>query len=124
MIKFRNTDHQERFDRAAADLGFPFGLPADWAACLFILTADEWTWKAVVRHVNLEAREIFWTKIRRLDFGRGIEFLMQLAQYLYNGTGKIDLERLWETLDDSNFALAMSAIQVRRRGRSVIGEAA
>lgn len=124
MIKFLGEGHRARFNVVAADLEFAYGIPGDWAACLFILTADEYTWKAVSPHVDTKAHMINWAKIRRLVTGRGHGFLLRLAQYLYNGTGALEFELLWETLDDKNFALAMAAIQVRRRGVQAIEGAA
>lgn len=123
MVRFKSNEHQERYYRVAAGLGFSEGVPSDWAACLYILTMDQGTWEAVAPHVKIRTHEIYWAKIRRIPTGRGHAFLLHLAQYLYNGTGKVELGLLWETLDANNFRLAMSAFQIRRAGSIVIEEA-
>lgn len=126
MVRFLTQAHRDRYDDVSLELLPPgqdpigYVTPADWAACLFLLTAHESLWAAVRAHVHLGLREIHWDEVRRGALSSGERFLFDLAIFLYNGSGDPEWEALWNTLDSTNFELTMAAIQIRRHGEEII----
>lgn len=120
MIEFLTPAHQRNYLEAASQLQFTGRLPADWTACLYLMTASDSVWRMIRKHVNLQRHEIEWRKVRKLTLSSGEMFLMNLAQQLYNNSGEVDLSALWETLDDQNYQLAIRALHVRRQGARVL----
>jgi len=117
VIEFMHDAHMDRFRTAAAALEFKGDLPADWAACLFILTADSEIWKLAARYVDLDGHLISWPAMRRkVDGGHEWRILLQLAQNLYGGDCKIDVQDMCYVLDAHNWLLALRAMQLKRCG--------
>lgn len=126
MVRFLTKAHRDRYEALALELvppgRDPFGylVPAEWAACLFLLTAHERLWAAVRAHVHPGMHEIHWYEVRRGVLSSGERFLFDLAIFLFNCSGAPEWDALWNTLDSTNFELAVAALQIRRHGEEII----
>lgn len=119
-IYFKSEDHKSRLLAAMQDMGKIWEngrLNSEYAATLYILTADQSTWLKV--HDYIEGDEIRFKEIfEEVDFGGGYSVLIHLAAHLFNSQFHIEpIEFL--RLDPYNFEVAMSAVRIRRDGLHV-----
>lgn len=116
MIEFLDQDHLQRFAAVWGQLNEFQRRQADWVSCLYLLTADKWHWQRIAQHVRCDKGEIAWSKIHKLPLGNGETILMQVANALFNGGGRLDFSGIFDSLDGANFNLVMRAMRVRRGG--------
>lgn len=115
MIEFVTDGHQDRFMHAWSMTGYP-KLPADWAAALYVLTADVYLWPRIAKHIDFPGRRISFNKIVKTPTGHGEACMLQLAWALFNGAGKLNLYVLINSVDGNNFTVAMRAMRVLYHG--------
>lgn len=113
-IFFKSARHQQRFLATMQQIGKIYGeeLDPEYAAALYILTADAGTWQKAREYVSRQGIDI-QVMLEEVDFSSGYIVLMKLAGNLFNNQQHLDpLEFL--RLDDHNFHLALTALIVRR----------
>lgn len=113
-IYFKSEGHKQRLLTAMQSIGKIYGgkLDPEYAAALYILTADAGTWESTQTFVYGDGINIEGM-LGGLSSGETI--MLQLAGNLFNGNQHIDpLE--FVRLDERNFLVALSAIVVRRVG--------
>ena len=88
----------------------------EYAACFYILTEDEHTWKLAQQHIEhglIDMKAI----IRQGRFSSGYGVLIRLAGNLLNGnTNKNVLPVDLMKLDESTYRIALNAMKIRRYG--------
>lgn len=126
-IFFKSAAHPERLLTAMQGIGkiYDGKLDNEYAAALYILTADAATWSKASDYVSRRGIR-FADLLEEADFSHGHLLLVKLAANLFFSrdltahtlehapevvVGPVDLVR---TLDETNFKLALSAIQLRR----------
>lgn len=130
---FLSASHKTRFLQAMHDLGKVDHdiLDSEYGACLYILSADLGTWNAAQPYITRHGIRIDLL-LKAIICSSGEEVLLLLAGNLFNGNEHVDPVELMR-LDPHNFALALSAIVLRRSGyresdllaigeRSILGE--
>jgi hypothetical protein len=113
-IFFKTAEHQQRFLRAMQQIGkINAGkLDPEYAAALYILTADAGTWRKASEYVSRHGIDVK-TMLDKVDFSSGYIVLIRLAGNLFNNQQHLDpLEFL--RLDERNFHLALTALILRR----------
>ncbi len=115
---FKTPGHEARLIHAMREVDqIHHGvLDSEYAAALYILTAEPATWRKTSGYVGTGVNEKgidFEGMKDEQDFSGGYSVLIELAHHLFNGQVHIDpLEFL--RLDDANFRVALTAIQIRR----------
>lgn len=117
-ISFKTPAHKIRFVAALQSIGkvYEGRYDPEYAAAIFILSADTSTWNKAQGYVAREGIDIE-TMLKEVDFSGGYSVLMQLAGNLFNDQISINPVELMR-LDDSNFKIAIDAIKLRRYGMS------
>src|SRR5215470_2472073 len=113
-IFFTSLDHKQRFIAAIRGIGkIDAGkLDPEYASVLYILTSSAGTWQKASDYVSREGIDMK-AMLEGVDFSGGYSVLMLLAGNLFNSQQHIDPVELMR-LDDRNFTLAMTALQIRR----------
>lgn len=111
---FRSVAHKQRFLTAIQQMGKVFDgtLDPEYGAAFYILTADLHTWQNASSYMDREGID-FAALLQEVDFSGGYQVLLQLACNLFNSQMHLDPVELMR-LDESNFTLALVAIQIRR----------
>ena len=113
-IFFKSDEHKQHFLATMQQLGKIYAgeLDPEYAAALYILTADAGTWQKAREYVSSEGIDI-QTMLEEIDFSSGHLVLIRLAGNLFNNQEHLDpLEFL--RLDERNFHLALTALILRR----------
>src|SRR4051794_40581447 len=113
-IFFKSAEHKQRFLATMQQIGkIDTGkLDPEYAAALYILTADAGTWQKAREHVSRQGIDI-QTLLEEVDFSSGYAVLIKLAGNLFNNQQHLDpLEFL--RLDNRNFHIALTALILRR----------
>lgn len=113
-IFFKSPDHRERFFANMHSLGkvYEGKLDQEFGAALYLLTSNGALWREVRDYVTVEAID-FPAMLEDVDFLHGYEVLVRLAANLFNGNMHCDAIELMR-LDDRNFMIAVTALQLRR----------
>ncbi len=111
---FKSPEHKERFLMAIQDIGKVYDgkFDQEYAAALYILTADLDTWEQAEGHVSRDGID-FEAVLQKGHFSGGYTVLIQFAGNLFNGRVHLDPVELFR-LDDNNFQVALTAFQLRR----------
>ncbi len=118
-IFFTSAGHKQRFLAAMQQIGKIHNgkLNEEYGAALYVLTSSAVAWEKAESYVDREGI-YFEALLREVDFSGGYSVLIRFAANLFNdrtACSPVDLMRL----DDQNFELALSALQVRRRALPV-----
>jgi len=118
-IFFKSAEHTQRFLAAMRSTGKMYGgrLDQEYGAALYILTADLATWQKAQAYVDRHGIDIP-ALLEEVHFSGGYSVLIMLAGNLFNSQVHIDPVELMR-LDDSNFTVALTALQVRRASLQV-----
>src|SRR5579862_1332285 len=114
---WKSVYHQERFLAAVPRIGKTWPeqngqYDTEYAAALYILTADSGTWGKAEDYVSHDGIE-FEQMLEEVDFSGGYARLVKLAGHLFNERQQLlPIELLH--LDPKNFQLALEAIKIRR----------
>ena len=113
-VFFKSAAHQKRFLAAMRDAGKveDTALDPEYAAALYILTADTGTWEKANESIDGDSIDMPLL-LTEVDFSGGYSVLIRLAGNLFNGQLHLDPLELYR-LDSSNFTLAMTALWIRR----------
>ena len=113
-IFFKSPEHRQRFLAAMQAIGkiYDGKLDQEYAAALYILSSSAGTWQQAQSYVDRDGID-FEALLREVDFSSGYSVLIQWAGNLFNGQVHIDPVELMR-LDDSNFQVALAALQLRR----------
>ena len=119
-ISFKSEAHKARFLLAMQEISKVYSgkLDEEYGSALFILTAGSATWEKVCGYVGRDGID-FATMLEEVDFSGGYSVLITLAGNLFNGNQHIGDVRELLRLDDSNFKVALTALQLRRRSYHV-----
>jgi hypothetical protein len=111
---FKSLGHKDRFLASMLAIGKVYDgrLDQEYGAALYILTADHAIWQKAQPYVTHEGIDIE-AMLAEIDLSGGYGVLVQLAGNLFNSEQHIDPVELMR-LDDSNFKVALVALQVRR----------
>jgi hypothetical protein len=116
-IFFKSAAHRTRFMLTMQRLGKIYEngkLDPEYAAALYVLTADSSTWNKSQEYISTNGIDIP-TMLEEIDFSGGFTVLIEWAGNLFNGQQHIDpLELL--RLDEENFQVALSSLLLRRGG--------
>ncbi len=117
---FKSAEHKQCIFNVIQAIGKVYDgkLDQEYGAALYILTADLATWQRVSGYVSHEGID-FEAMLEEIDFSGGYSVLIKLASNLFNGNTHIDPVELMR-LDDSNFAVALTALQVRRSSHRLV----
>lgn len=113
-VFFKAVEHQQRFLAAMQQIGKIYAgkLDPEYAAALYILTADRGTWQKARAYVSRHGIDI-QTLLEEVDFSSGYSVLIKLAGNLFNNQQHLDpLEFLRQ--DERNFPVALTALILRR----------
>lgn len=117
---FKSAAHKRRFLEAVPRLGKTWNeagntfFDQEYASMLYILTADQRTWRQADDYVSGDGIDVEALLAER-DFSGGYTVLLQWAGNLFNERQHIDpIESL--RLDEENFQLALYALLIRRYG--------
>jgi hypothetical protein len=118
-IFFTSLGHKERFVTTMQSIGKVYNgkLHEEYASAVYILTSSAGTWKKAESYVDREGID-FEAMLREVDFSGGYGVLIRLAANLFHdrtACSPVDLMRL----DDQNFMIALTALQVRRQALPV-----
>jgi Family of unknown function (DUF6075) len=118
-IFYRSEAHKARFLASLQQLGKVYDGKADqeYSAALYILTSSHSTWEKASDYASRDGID-FEALLKERDFSGGYGVLIELAGNLFNGntpTEPLELMRL----DDSNFIVALNALQLRRASFSI-----
>lgn len=113
-IFFTSTEHKKRWLTAMLTIGKTYEgkLDPEYGAALYILTSSSGTWQKTELYVDRDGIE-FEALLQEVDFSGGYGVLIRLAGNLFNDQttcSPVDLMRL----DDTNFTVALTALQIRR----------
>jgi hypothetical protein len=113
---FFSAGHKDRFLAAMRTIGkISAGkLDPEYAAALYVLTADRSTWRKAQQYVDRSGIDIP-TMLEQVDFSSGDAVLIQWAGNLFNNQIHIDPIELLR-LDESHYEVALSALSLRRYG--------
>jgi hypothetical protein len=111
---FKSPGHKQRFLTTVQDLGRVYGgkIDQEYGAALYILTADAGIWKSAQAYVERDAIDIE-AMLAELDFSHGYAVLVKLAGNLFNGEQHLDPVEFMR-LDECNFTVVLTALQIRR----------
>jgi len=115
-IFFVSEEHKTRFLASLAQIGKIYnGTPdTEYAAALYILTSDLFTWNEVSRYVSRDGISIKGM-LKKVHLSSGEAVLVKLAGNLFNGNEHLDpLEFI--RLDEANFTIALTSLKLRREG--------
>src|SRR5258708_4136046 len=84
----------------------------EYGAALYILTADLDTWQQAQMYVRREGID-FEALLAEGEFSGGYSVLIKWSSNLFNGNTHVDPVELMR-LDDTNFLVALTALQLRR----------
>ncbi len=118
-IFFKSANHRTRFLEAMQRIGkiYEGKLDPEYGSALYILSSDLSTWNKAQEFISPGGIK-FLAMIEATDISGGYSVLMLLAVNLFNGQLRADPVEFMR-LDDSNFLVALTAIQLRRGGFSV-----
>src|SRR5215469_10774087 len=111
---FTSPAHKQRWLQSMQQIGKVYDglLDQEYAAALYILTADLDTWQQASGYVGRDRIDIP-TLVQEVPFSGGYAVLLLLAGNLFNSQTHVDPVELMR-LDDRNFLVALAALQVRR----------
>ena len=112
-IFFRSVEHKQRLFAAMQQIGKIYAgkLDPEYAAALYILTADAGSWQQASSYVSRHGIDI--EALLDLPHASSEGVLLRLAGNLFNDQQHLDpLEFL--RLDDHNFQIALTALILRR----------
>lgn len=117
VIEFKSPDHKARFLQAMQDLGKVWPeegnkLDPEYAALLYVLTADRSTWQKSSSYVARTGIDVEGL-LQEVDFSGGYAVLVQWAGNLFNSQQHIDPIELLR-LDESNYRVALTALTLRK----------
>lgn len=114
MIYFKSPKHKQRFHTAMLQIDKIYSgkLDQEYGAALYILTCDAGIWQRVQPYVERHAIDIE-AILAEVDLSGGYSVLVQLAGNLFNEQQHIDPVEFMR-LDESNFNVALAALQIRR----------
>lgn len=118
-VFFTSPEHKAGFLTAMQGLRKVYDgrLDPEYGAAIYILTADAATWDKASDYVSRDGID-FEALLREAHFSSGYGALIRLAGNLFNDRttcSPVDLM----LLDDTNFLVALTALQVRHRALSV-----
>lgn len=118
-IFFTSPEHKRRWLTAILAIGKVYAgkLDPEYGAAVYILTADSDTWDQASEYVDRDGID-FEALLAEVDFSGAYSNLIRLAGNLFNGTIHVDPVELYR-LDDTNFLIALTALQVRRHALPV-----
>jgi hypothetical protein len=113
-IFWKSEGHKERFLAAIQQIGKIHGgkIDSEYGAAIYVLTADQATWAKAQDYVSSGG---IWFKkmLQEQDWSGGMGVLIQWAANLFNENAAhcdpVELMRL----DERNFEVALSALQLR-----------
>ena len=114
-IYFKSPEHRQRLLVALEQTGAVYDgnkVDQEYSAALYILTADLGIWQRVqeyVGHSRIDIPEM----LENIDLSSGYKTLVELAGNLFNSQTHTEPIELMG-LDESNFRLALTALQIRR----------
>jgi len=113
-IFFTSAEHRVGFLTAmqGIDKVYDGKLDQEYGAALYILTSSTGLWQKSQDYVSRSGID-FETMLEEIDFSGGYSVLVKLASNLFNSNTHLDPVELMR-LDDTNFAVALNAIQLRR----------
>ena len=119
-IFFKSPKHRQRWLSTLLALGKEYDgrLDAEYGAALYILTADLDTWQQAQAYVGRDGID-FEALLREVHFSGGYGALIRLAGNLFNDRTACSPVDLATRLDDTNFTVALTALQVRRSSLQV-----
>lgn len=118
-IFFKSPEHQQRLLAAMQQLGKVWEngrLDPEYASALYILSADTATWNQAQAYVRRSGID-FEAMLAEIDFSSGYAVLINLAWNLFNDGQKLNVLDFLR-LDEGNFNVALSALQLRRHSMS------
>lgn len=111
-VFFKSVEHRERFVTAIESVDDGGVLDAGYTAGVYILSAELGLWMKAQSYVRGDVIAMP-ALVRDVDLSGGYSVLVNLAGNLFNGGLHLDpLELL--RLDEGNFKVALTAIQMRR----------
>lgn len=113
-IFFKSPKHRERFLAAIQSIGkiYDDKVDPEYGAAVYILTSSLSTWQKTSSYVESDGID-FPKMLKRVDFSGGYVSLIKLAGNLFNDRTHVAPIELY-SLDDTNFAIALTALQIRR----------
>jgi hypothetical protein len=119
-IYFRSDAHKTRLLNAIQSIGKVYDngkLDPEYACALYILTNEEGTWEQTRPYVSRDGIDFEPGILTEQDFGGAYTSLIELAGNLFSGGSiKANPADFTARLDEYNFAIAVSAIMIRRHG--------
>lgn len=119
-IFFKGKEHKNRFVGAMIQIGKVYSgkFDPEYGAAIYILTADVSTWNKASDYVSRGGID-FEALLKEVDWSGGYQVLIQWAANLFNEhAAHIDPVELMR-LDENNFQVAISALQIRRHSLEV-----
>jgi hypothetical protein len=119
-IFFKGDSHKARLLAAMQQLNQRDGdrYDSEYGAALYVLTSDHWTWEKAQEYVGASGRPgiKFEELLAEADWSEGYLILVKWAANLFNEfAAHIDPVQLMR-LDEGNFAVALTALVIRRNG--------
>jgi len=113
-VFFKSPEHRLRWLVALQTMGKVYDgkIDQEYGAALYVLTADLDTWQQAQTYVRREGID-FEALLAEGEFSGGYSVLIKWASNLFNGNTHVDPVELMR-LDDSNFLVALTALQLRR----------
>ena len=115
-IFFKSAEHKKRFITTIQQIGKcerDGKLDPEYAAALYILTADMGTWQKAFGYVSRDGIDIE-AMLEEVDFSGGYSALIRLAGNLFNDNIQLHVVDIPTKLDESNFKVALTALKLRR----------
>jgi hypothetical protein len=118
-IFFKSANHRSRFLEAMQRIGkiYDGKLDPEYGSALYILASDLHMWNDAQDYIS-SSGITFLAMIEATTLSGGYSVLMLLAVNLFNDQLQVSPIEFMR-LDDSNFLVALTAIQLRRGGYSV-----
>jgi hypothetical protein len=119
IMFFKSAQHKAGFITAMQGIGKVYDgkIDPEYGAALYILLADEDTWNQASNYVSRSGID-FETMFKREHFSGGYSVLIHLAGNLFNDRIPCNAVELM-LLDESNFQVALTAIQLRRHSHHI-----
>jgi hypothetical protein len=130
-IFFRSPQHQGRFLTALQQrrkIDANGKIDAEYGAAFYILSSEQATWERASDYIGRDGID-FHQMLEEIDLSHGHKLLVQLAANLFGANTEtpegtflpitvlpVDLI---DTLDESNYRVALAALQLRRYGANV-----
>ena len=113
-VFFKSPEHRLRWLVALQTMGKVYDgkIDQEYGAALYVLTADLDTWQQAQTYVRREGID-FEALLAEGEFSGGYSVLIKWASNLFNGNTHVDPVELMR-LDDTNFLVALTALQLRR----------